>query len=92
MAKLFGISRSFWLEVFTAVHSSSFLTTELDNLPAMIAPVLEDIFTLRDGGELATWSGPSLTPQQFVCVARLWCRSVLNPSSHTAAATSFRPG
>ena len=81
MAKLFGISRSFWLEVFTAVHSSSFLTTELDNLPAMIAPVLEDIFTLRDGGELATWSGPSLTPQQFVCVARLWCRGVLNPFS-----------
>ena len=88
MAKLFGISRSFWLEVFTAVHSSSFLTTELDNLPAMIAPVLEDIFTLRDGGELATWSGPSLTPQQFVCVAR----QRPQPLIPYAAATSFSPG
>ena len=40
MARLFGVSREFWCVVFTAVHSSSFLTTDLDNLPAMmIAPV-----------------------------------------------------
>ena len=56
MARLFGVSREFWCVVFTAVHSSSFLTTDLDNLPAMIAPVLEDIISLRDGGDLATWS------------------------------------
>ena len=47
--------------VFVAVHSSSFLTVELDGLPAMVAPTLEDIFTLRSGGTLGSWASTSRT-------------------------------
>eukprot|EP01052_Picozoa_sp_SAG31_P057544 SAG31_NODE_17090_length_684_cov_0.685470_1_plen_146_part_10 len=45
--------------MYAQVHSSSFLTVNLDSLPAMIAPTLEDIFTLRSGGTLGTWEGTS---------------------------------
>jgi predicted NAD/FAD-binding protein len=59
LVRLSGISDRFWEVVFVAVHSSSFLTVELDSLPAVIAPVLEDIVSLRHGGSLRTWSGCS---------------------------------
>jgi hypothetical protein len=59
LSRLFCVSRQFWDEVFVAVHSSSFLTVGLDELPAMVAPTLEDIFTLRSGGTLGSWASTS---------------------------------
>ncbi len=54
-----GVSQAFWDKVFVPIHSSSFLAANLDGLPASIAPVLEDIVSLRSGGELITWTGCS---------------------------------
>ncbi|MCA9619318.1 MAG: FAD-dependent oxidoreductase, partial [Myxococcales bacterium] len=54
-----GISQAFWDRIFVSVHSASFLTTRLDDLPAFIAPALEDIVSLRHGGDLETWSTTS---------------------------------
>jgi predicted NAD/FAD-binding protein len=60
LARAYGISRAFWEGVFVPIHSSSFLSTRLDGVPAVIAPVLEDIFTLARGGSLETWAGTSV--------------------------------
>ena len=59
LAKLFGISTRFWERVFVPIHSSSFLTVELDGVPASIAPSIEDIVSLEHGARLRTWSGSS---------------------------------
>lgn len=59
LTRAYGISTTFWERVFVPIHSSSFLTVQLDDLPAVIAPALEDIVSLADGGDLITWSGSS---------------------------------
>ncbi len=59
LATLFGISARFWERVFVPIHSSSFLSVELDTLPASIAPSIEDIVSLEQGAKLRTWSGSS---------------------------------
>jgi hypothetical protein len=45
---LFGVSRKFWDDVFVPVHTSTFLETHMDGLPAVIAELLEDIVPLSD--------------------------------------------
>lgn len=45
---VFGVSRRFWDEVFVPVHTSTFLETHMDDLPAVIAELLEDIVPLSD--------------------------------------------
>lgn len=59
LTRVYGISQTFWDRVFVPIHSSSFLTVQLDDLPAAIAPALEDIVSLSSGGDLITWSGNS---------------------------------
>lgn len=59
LAGIFGISPRFWERVFVPIHSSSFLSVELDTLPAAIAPSIEDIVSLAHGAKLRTWSGSS---------------------------------
>lgn len=59
LTRIYGISRTFWERVFVPIHSSSFLTVELDDLPAVIAPALEDIVSIAEGGALITWSDSS---------------------------------
>lgn len=59
LATIFGISARFWERVFVPIHSSSFLSVELDTLPAAIAPSIEDIVSLAHGAKLRTWSGSS---------------------------------
>ena len=45
---VFGVSRKFWDDVFVPVHTSTFLETQMDGLPAVIAELLEDIVPLSD--------------------------------------------
>jgi hypothetical protein len=54
----FGVSRKFWDEVFVPVHTSTFLEANMDDLPATMAEVLEDIVPLSDPSvppNMATW-------------------------------------
>eukprot|EP00940_MAST-03C_sp_MAST-3C-sp2_P000419 g419.t1 len=46
--RIFGVSRRFWDEVFVPVHTSTFLESEMDGLPSVIAELLEDIVPLSD--------------------------------------------
>lgn len=55
LARRFGIGDAFWNQVVVPVHSASFLTVDLDRVTAFIAPVLEDIVSLRHGADLETW-------------------------------------
>lgn len=59
LARRFGIGDAFWNQVVVPVHSASFLTVDLDRVTAFIAPVLEDIVSLRHGADLETWSTTS---------------------------------
>lgn len=59
LARSFGVSKDFWERVVVPVHSSSFLTIDLDGLPASIAPVIDDIVSVVDGARLLTWKGSS---------------------------------
>jgi len=58
LARIYGISQRFWDEVFVAIHASSFLETKFDDLPAVIAEVIEDIVPLGNPDappEMESW-------------------------------------
>jgi predicted NAD/FAD-binding protein len=55
--RLVGVSEDFWRKVFVPLHSSTFITTKLDGLPAVIAPLLEDVVPLERPCTMATWQG-----------------------------------
>ncbi len=59
LMRSYGISDAFFFEVLTAVHATSFLTTDLTRLPASIAPILEDVMPLAHGATMSTWKGSS---------------------------------
>eukprot|EP00937_MAST-01D_sp_MAST-1D-sp2_P000463 g463.t1 len=56
---LFGVSARFWEEVFVPVHTSTFLEASMDDLPAVIVELLEDIVPLAEPERapvMATWA------------------------------------
>ena len=57
LARAFGISRGFWDDIVVALYSSSFLTTRLAQLPAVILPTLDDLISVDGGGRMRSWSG-----------------------------------
>jgi predicted NAD/FAD-binding protein len=59
VARAHGISRAFWDDLVVAIYATSFLTTRLDPLPAVILPVLDDLISLADGGRMRSWRGHS---------------------------------
>ena len=55
----FGVSDRFWGEVFVPVHTSTFLEAHMDDLPAVLAELLEDIVPLAEPGAppvMRTWA------------------------------------
>ena len=65
LSRAFGISARFWAEIFVPVHSSSFLTSNMDAAPAFIAPTLEDMISLEAGGTMTTWAGDATSCDVF---------------------------
>jgi predicted NAD/FAD-binding protein len=59
LARLFGVSRAFWDDVVVALYATSFLTTRLDGLPAVILPTIDDLVSVEEGGRMRSWSGHS---------------------------------
>lgn len=55
MMALFGVSREFWERIFVPVHSSTFITVHQRSIPAVLAPLLEDIVPLESPSRMATW-------------------------------------
>lgn len=59
LARAFGISSAFWAEIVVPLHSATFLTTDLDRVPALIVPIIDAIVPLDRPAALDTWSGDS---------------------------------
>jgi predicted NAD/FAD-binding protein len=57
LARLFGISRDFWEEIFVPIHCASFITTSMKGVPAVILPLLESIVPLDEPTQMGTWVG-----------------------------------
>lgn len=58
LARLFGISEAFWKRIFVPVHVATLITRSMKDLPAVVAPLLEDIVPLERPCEMTTWVGP----------------------------------
>ncbi len=58
LARLFGISRDFWDQVFVTVHCATFITTKMKRIPAVVLPILESIVPLERPCRMETWDGP----------------------------------
>lgn len=57
LARLFGITRAFWHRIFVPVHVATLITREMEDVPAVVAPLIEDIVPLERPCEMATWVG-----------------------------------
>jgi predicted NAD/FAD-binding protein len=60
LCRLFSVSHLFWERVFVPVHTSTFLESKMDTIPAVIAELLEDMIPLTAPHEkipaMATWT------------------------------------
>lgn len=59
LSQLFGVSHEFWDDIVVALYSSSFLTTRLDRLPAVILPTVDDMISIDEGGLMESWCNHS---------------------------------
>jgi len=57
LARLFGISKAFWEQIFVPIHCASFITTSMKGVPAVILPLLESIVPLEEPTQMGTWVG-----------------------------------
>jgi predicted NAD/FAD-binding protein len=56
LTRLFGISASFWDEVFVPIHCASLITTSMKDMPAVVAPLLESVVSLERPCRMGTWA------------------------------------
>ena len=46
LCRFFGVSDAFWDEIVVPLYASSFLTTNLDWIPSVILPIVDDIISV----------------------------------------------
>ena len=56
LCRWFGVSEKFWRTVFVPIHTSTFLEMQMDDVPAVMAEVLDTIVPFRSVPEMRTWS------------------------------------
>jgi hypothetical protein len=59
LSVLFGVSRECWDHLIVPVYASTFLTIELDMVPAIILPTISDIVPLERPASLRSWKANS---------------------------------
>lgn len=59
LCALYGISSGFWQEIITPLHCTTFLTTSLDDVPALVVPTISDLIPLDETPTLESWVGSS---------------------------------
>jgi len=59
VARLSGVSSSFWTDVVVPMYASTFLSVNLDAIPAVIVPIVWDIMPLNRAPRLKSWTGNS---------------------------------
>ena len=84
---VFGVSRECWDDVIVPMYASTFLTTKLDYIPAIILPIISDIIPLTTPATLRSWKENS-----SVVFDRMLPNAALNPPSSAAAAGTPKRG
>ena len=56
LCRWYGVSEKFWKSVFVPIHTSTFLEMQMDDVPAVMAEVLDGIVPFRSVPEMRTWS------------------------------------
>ena len=56
LTRIFFISNEFWDQIIVPLYSSSFLTIELNAVPAMIVQVIDDLIPLLDKPHMESWT------------------------------------
>eukprot|EP01065_Artemidia_motanka_P029691 TRINITY_DN35781_c0_g1_i1.p1 TRINITY_DN35781_c0_g1~~TRINITY_DN35781_c0_g1_i1.p1 ORF type:complete len:737 (+),score=243.06 TRINITY_DN35781_c0_g1_i1:90-2300(+) len=51
-----GGSREFWDIILVSLYDSTFLTTQLDSVPSVVAPMMDDIIPLNRCSQLNSWT------------------------------------
>eukprot|EP00037_Helgoeca_nana_P022396 m.228773 g.228773 ORF g.228773 m.228773 type:complete len:532 (+) comp25985_c2_seq2:210-1805(+) len=59
LARVFGVSTDFWTAIVVPMYASTFLSVNLDSVPAVIAPIVWDIMPLNRAPKLKSWSEDS---------------------------------
>eukprot|EP00742_Colponemidia_sp_Colp-10_P016167 GILJ01018502.1.p1 GENE.GILJ01018502.1~~GILJ01018502.1.p1 ORF type:complete len:570 (-),score=44.02 GILJ01018502.1:82-1707(-) len=59
LSRVFRISSCFWDSIVVPIYSSTFLTVRLDNVPAIIVPIVDDLISVTRTPVMQTWSDNS---------------------------------
>jgi hypothetical protein len=73
-----GISDWFWERVFVPVHTSTFLEVKLENIPAVLIELLDDLVPFTKVPEMRAWS--STAYQVFVEMTKGWPKDSIRTS------------
>jgi len=57
LARFFGVSDAFWDRIFVPIHVATLITRSMNDLPAVVGPLIEDIVPLERPCEMTTWVG-----------------------------------
>jgi predicted NAD/FAD-binding protein len=88
LSRFFRVSSTFWDTVVVPVYSSSFLTTKLDCVPAVIVPVLHDLIPLHERARMRTWKENSTHVfKQLLDGVRVETSCKINHISFTSSGT-----
>ena len=55
LSRLFFVSSNFWKSIVVPIYSSSFLTSKLDCVPAVILPIIHDLIPVDHHATMRTW-------------------------------------
>lgn len=68
LTKIFGLSNKFWDYIFVPLHTSTFLELDLDDVPSVMAEVLEDIMPLTRTPTMVAWEKDANQPIEEILV------------------------
>lgn len=77
---LWGISPLFWERVFVPVHTSTFLETEMGDVPAMMGELLADMIPLSGGKIPSMKAWPTTAYELFEKMAQQWPKDAVRTS------------
>ena len=67
LCRLCGVSAAFWRDVIVPLHCTTFLATDLELIPAVVVPTIDDLIPLDATPTLESWRGSSR--DVFRCIA-----------------------
>jgi predicted NAD/FAD-binding protein len=65
LAAAFGVSDGFFRDVLVPLYSTSFLTTRIGGIPAVVVPALDRMISVEHGGVMHTWRASTSSAEVF---------------------------